>query len=51
MMKKIFLSATAIVTVISASAFAADLTSIKAAPAVAPVPMWTGFYAGIVDFH
>ena len=46
-MKKIFLSATAIVTVISASAFAADLPSIKAAPAVAPVPMWTGFYAGI----
>ncbi len=30
----------------SASAFAADLPSIKSAPA-APVPLWTGFYAGM----
>lgn len=46
-MKKIFLSATAIATVISASAFAADLPSIKSAPVTAPAPMWTGFYAGL----
>jgi outer membrane immunogenic protein len=45
-MKKLFLSATAIATVMSASAFAADLPSIKSAPA-APVPLWTGFYAGM----
>lgn len=45
-MKKLFLSATAIATVMSASAFAADLPSIKSAP-VAPVPLWTGFYAGM----
>jgi outer membrane immunogenic protein len=45
-MKKLFLSATAIATVMSASAFAADLPSIKSAP-VAPAPLWTGFYAGL----
>ena len=45
-MKKLFLSATAIATVMSASAFAADLPSIKSAP-VAPTPLWTGFYAGM----
>lgn len=45
-MKKFFLSATAIATVMSASAFAADLPSIKSAPA-APPPLWTGFYAGL----
>ena len=45
-MKKLFLSATAIVTVMSASAIAADLPSIKSAP-VAPAPLWTGFYAGM----
>jgi outer membrane immunogenic protein len=46
-MKKLFLSATAIATVMSASAFAADLPSIKSAPVAAPAPMWTGFYAGL----
>jgi outer membrane immunogenic protein len=45
-MKKLLLSATAIATVISVSAIAADLPSIKSAP-VAPAPMWTGFYAGL----
>jgi outer membrane immunogenic protein len=45
-MKKLFLSATAIATVMSASAFAADLPSIKSAP-VSPTPLWTGFYAGM----
>lgn len=45
-MKKLFLSATAIVTIMSASALAADLPSIKSAPA-APAPLWTGFYAGM----
>ena len=45
-MKKLFLSATAIATIISASALAADLPSIKSAP-VAPAPLWTGFYAGM----
>lgn len=47
-MKKSFLSATAIATVMSASALAlaADLPSIKSAP-VAPAPIWTGFYAGL----
>jgi outer membrane immunogenic protein len=45
-MKKIFLSATAIATVMSASALAADLSSIKSAP-TAPAPLWTGFYAGL----
>jgi outer membrane immunogenic protein len=46
-MKKLFLSATAIATIMSASAFSADLPSIKSAPVAAPVPMWTGFYAGL----
>ena len=46
-MKKLFLSATAIATVMSASAFAADLPSVKSAPVVAPAPIWTGFYAGL----
>ena len=45
-MKKLFLSATAIATVMSASALAADLPSIKSATA-APAPLWTGFYAGM----
>ena len=45
-MKKLFLSATAIATVMSASAIAADLPSIKSAP-VSPTPLWTGFYAGL----
>ena len=31
----------------SVSAIAADLPSIKSAPAAAPTPMWTGFYAGL----
>jgi outer membrane immunogenic protein len=45
-MKQLFLSVTAIATIMSASAFAADLPSIKSAP-VGPAPMWTGFYAGL----
>jgi outer membrane immunogenic protein len=51
-MKKLFLSATAIATVMSATSIAtvmsaaADLPSIKSAPAT-PAPMWTGFYAGL----
>jgi outer membrane immunogenic protein len=45
-MKKIFPSATALATVMSVSAMAADLPSIKSAPVV-PAPMWTGFYAGL----
>jgi outer membrane immunogenic protein len=31
----------------SASALAADLPSIKSAPAAAPAPMWKGFYLGL----
>ena len=31
----------------SVSAFAADFPSIKPAPAAAPAPIWTGFYAGL----
>ena len=31
----------------SVSGFAADLSSIKSAPVVAPAPIWTGFYAGL----
>jgi len=46
-MKKLFLSATAIATVMSASAFAADLPLIKSAPVAVPAPLWTGFYAGL----
>ena len=45
-MKKLFLSATAIAIVMSASAIAADLPSIKSAP-FAPTTLWTGFYAGL----
>jgi outer membrane immunogenic protein len=45
-MKNLFLSATAIATVMSFSAFAADLPSFKSATA-APAPLWTGFYAGL----
>lgn len=45
-MKKIFLSATAVATVMSASAFAADLSSTKLAPS-APLTLWTGLYAGM----
>ena len=45
-MKKLFLSAIAIASFMSASAFAADFPSIKSAP-VAPTLLWTGFYAGM----
>jgi outer membrane immunogenic protein len=45
-MKKFFLSS-AFVAVITGSAFAADLPSIKSAPVNTPAPSWTGFYAGI----
>ena len=31
----------------SVSALAADLPSIKSAPAAAPTTMWTGFYVGL----
>jgi outer membrane immunogenic protein len=40
-------AATALLLLTSASAVAADLPSIKSAPATAPAPMWTGFYAGL----
>lgn len=45
-MKQLFLSVTAIATIMSASAFSADLPSIKSAT-VDPAPVWTGFYAGL----
>lgn len=44
-MKRLLLSSVA--AAISSSALAADLPSIKATPAPAPTPMWTGFYAGL----
>jgi len=45
-MKKLLVSSVAI-TAMAGSAIAADLPSIKSAPAVAPVPVWTGFYVGL----
>ena len=45
-MKKYLLAAVSLSAIMSASAFAADVASLKAAP-IAPVPMWTGFYAGL----
>jgi hypothetical protein len=33
----------------SISAIAADLPTIKSAPIAAPAPMWTDFYAGLID--
>ncbi len=51
-MKKLLLSATAVVFALAASAaLAADLPSRKEAPVYAPPPppppMWTGFYGGL----
>jgi len=40
-------AAASVLLLSSASAFAADLPSIKSAPAPTPTPMWTGFYAGL----
>lgn len=45
-MKKIFLT-TASLLVLACSASAADLPNKKAPPAAAPMPVWTGFYAGV----
>ena len=45
-MKKLLVSSV-VITAMAGSAIAADLPSIKSGPAVAPVPMWTGFYAGL----
>jgi outer membrane immunogenic protein len=45
-MKKTLLSTVALIT-IAGSASAADLPSIKSAPAPAPLMSWTGFYAGL----
>jgi outer membrane immunogenic protein len=45
-MKKILLSTAALIA-IAGSASAADLPSIKSAPAPAPIMTWTGFYAGL----
>lgn len=45
-MKKILLSTVALIA-ITGSASAADLPSIKSAPAPAPLMKWTGFYAGL----
>lgn len=45
MRKSALLSAVSVL-VIASSASAADLPSVKSAPA-APAPMWTGFYAGL----
>jgi len=45
-MKKTLLSTVAIIA-IAGSASAADLPSIKSAPAPAPLMSWTGFYAGL----
>lgn len=46
-MMKTLISAASFVA-LTGSAFAADLPSVKSAPAVGPVaPMWTGFHAGL----
>jgi outer membrane immunogenic protein len=45
-MKKTLLSTVALIA-IAGSASAADLPSIKSAPAPAPLMSWTGFYAGL----
>ena len=46
-MKSKVLAASVLATVLSASAFAADLPSIKAPLVVPPPPpLWTGFYVG-----
>ena len=44
-MKKLIISSTLFMASFSASA--ADLPSIKAAPVSTPLPLWTGFYAGL----
>lgn len=46
-MKKQFSYTVAILALVTGSALAADLPSIKSAPVTAPAPMWTGFYAGL----
>jgi outer membrane immunogenic protein len=44
---KTFKTAVSLFLLSSFSAIAADLPSIKSAPAATPMPMWTGFYAGL----
>lgn len=46
-MKKLPILVTAILTIISVSAFAAELPSIKLASVTPPAPIWTGLYAGL----
>ncbi|ARN83442.1 outer membrane protein [Methylocystis bryophila] len=45
-MKGKLLAATVLASALSASAFAADLPSLKAPLVVPPPPLWTGFYVG-----
>ncbi|GDX39242.1 outer-membrane immunogenic protein [Methylocystaceae bacterium] len=45
-MKKLILSSVALVA-LAGSSIAADLPSQKAPPAVAPAPLWKGFYVGL----
>jgi len=46
-MKKILLSTILLAALTATSALAADLPSIKSAPAATPASLWTGFYAGL----
>lgn len=45
-MKKLLILSVALAATLG-TASAADIMSIKSGPIVAPVPMWTGFYAGV----
>jgi hypothetical protein len=42
-------AAISILLLSSLSVIAADLPTIKSAPIAAPAPMWTDFYAGLID--
>jgi outer membrane immunogenic protein len=46
-MKKVILSTISFVVLGATSALSADLPSIETAAVASPVPMWTGFYAGL----
>ena len=46
-MKKILLSTILLAALTATSALAADLPSIKSAPAATPASLWTGFYVGL----